>query len=223
MTSPTRRRLTFLAGFAVFFAAVWYFWYTPFVYPLKIFVVLLHELSHAFALLLTGGTVDRITLDPAQGGATVGRGGIQFVTLSAGYLGSLVLGSLLVLGAQWRRARSGLLLAGVGAAVLILTALFVRNAFGLAFGLTCGAALLWGGRRLPVAWSTRILMGLGLTSALYAILDIKSDILDRPELQSDAAMLAELTGIPTLWWGVAWIALAVLASALLLRSVWRNA
>src|SRR5687767_6945732 len=51
----TRRRLAFLAGFAVYFSLLWTFWDTPVVYPLKIFVVLLHELSHALAAWATGG------------------------------------------------------------------------------------------------------------------------------------------------------------------------
>jgi hypothetical protein len=63
---------------------------------------------------------------------------------------------------------------------------------------------------------------LGLTSTLYAILDIKSDVLDRPHLPSDAAMLAEMTGIPTAAWGILWIAIALLVSSWLLRWVARR-
>jgi hypothetical protein len=223
MTSQSRRRLNFVLGFSVYFVAVWYLWYTPVIYPLKIFVVLLHEASHALALLATGGSVSHITLDPAQGGATLGTGGWAFVTLSAGYLGSLALGSLLVKGAQWKRVAPGTLLAVVGGVVLALTAVYVRNPFGLAFGLAFGAALVFSGRRLPAVWSRRLTMGLGLTSVLYAILDIKSDIIDRPGLESDAYMLAELTGIPTVAWGVLWIAIALVATGLLLRSAYRAA
>ncbi|HIF24510.1 MAG TPA: M50 family peptidase, partial [Gemmatimonadetes bacterium] len=68
-----------------------------------------------------------------------------------------------------------------------------------------------------------VLLTLGLTSCLYAILDIKSDILDRPELRSDAAMLGEITGIHTVVWGGLWITVAVLASAWLLQWSYRRA
>eukprot|EP00425_Heterocapsa_triquetra_P025156 CAMPEP_0195122230 /NCGR_PEP_ID=MMETSP0448-20130528/125969_1 /TAXON_ID=66468 /ORGANISM="Heterocapsa triquestra, Strain CCMP 448" /LENGTH=51 /DNA_ID=CAMNT_0040159715 /DNA_START=86 /DNA_END=237 /DNA_ORIENTATION=+ len=39
-----------------------------------------------------------------------------------------------------------------------------------------------------------VLKVIGLTSCMYAVLDIKSDVLDRPYLRSDASMMAEATG-----------------------------
>lgn len=223
MTPRTRRQLALALGFAAFFAALWYFWYTPVVYPLKIFVVLLHELSHAVALWMTGGSVESISLDPRQGGLTVGRGGIAFVTLSAGYLGSLVFGGLLMTGARSSRIRSGTLLAFVGFTVLVLTALFIRGGFGIGYGALTGAALLLGAKYLSAVWASRLIMALGLTSVGYAILDIKSDIIDRPGIRSDAAMLAELTGVPTLVWGFLWIGIAIWAAAWLFRHTIRRA
>lgn len=222
MKPRTKKQIGLLAGFTLYFAALWYLWYTPFVYPLKIFVVLLHEVSHAIALLATGGAVDRITLDPQQGGATWGRGGIRFITLSAGYLGSLLLGGMLVLGAQARRIRSEWLLGFVGVVILVLTAVYIDGAFGVGFGVLFGLALLAGSQKLNAVWSARVLTALGLTSVGYAIFDIKSDILDRPGVQSDAFMLAELTGIPTVFWGILWIGLAIAAAAVLLRRALRN-
>ena len=67
-----------------------------------------------------------------------------------------------------------------------------------------------------------MLTGLGLTSCLYAILDIQSDVLARAHLQSDARMLFELTGIPTALWGVLWIGVGVLACWWLLRWAYRR-
>lgn len=222
MKTATKRRLGFLLGFAAFFVALWFLWNTPVVYPLKIFVVLLHEVSHAAALLATGGTVHRITLDPYQGGATLGAGGSAFLTLSAGYLGSLAWGALLVAGGRARKVRPGLVVGLVGGAVITLTLVYVRSLFGIGFGLLFGAGMILAAGRLPTNWSRRLLLALGMTSCLYAVLDIKSDILDRPELQSDAAMLAELTGVPTAVWGFLWIGIALLGCALLFRWVWRR-
>jgi hypothetical protein len=223
MKPVTRRKLGFLAGFALYFGLLWYFWESAFVYPLKIFVVLLHEWSHAVALLATGGTLERIVLDPSQGGATYGRGGSAFLTLSAGYLGSLLWGGLMVLGAQARRVRAELLTGLIGGAVVALTLMYVRTPFGVVFGLLFGAALIVSSRLVPAIWNRRVLLTLGLTSCLYAIFDIKSDVIDRPHLESDAHMLAEMTGVPTLVWGGVWIALALFISFLLFRRTYRDA
>jgi len=151
MKTRTKRQAAMVAGFVAYFAALWYLWYTPVIYPLKIFVVLLHEVSHALALWVTGGEVASITLNALQGGATYGRGGIPLITLSAGYLGSLGLGALLVMGAQTRRVSPRVLLGVVGGVVLALTLLFIRNAFGFGFGLLFGTGLVVAARQLPVA------------------------------------------------------------------------
>lgn len=223
MRPAARRRLRFLAGFTAYFAGLWLLWGTPVVYPLKIFVVLLHELSHGAVALATGGAIERIVLTEDQGGLCVCPGGNAFLTLSAGYLGSLAWGGLLLAAARAPRRWVRALVAAIGAALLGLTLLYVRSAFGVVFGLGFGAALFAGSRFLSPAANASALTALGLTSCLYAILDIQSDILERPEIQSDARMLAELTGVPTLLWGVLWIAAALAASAWLFLRAYRSA
>src|SRR5687767_8967839 len=142
MQTKTRRRLLFLAGFAVYFCALWLLWPTIWIYPLKIFVVFLHELSHALAGIATGGTVQRITLDPRQRGATYVNGGNAFLMLSAGYLGSLLWGLALLLVARTRPSLARRVVFALGVLLLGATVLFVRNGFGFLFGLLFGFALL---------------------------------------------------------------------------------
>ncbi|MCJ7627079.1 MAG: M50 family metallopeptidase [Longimicrobiales bacterium] len=222
MTPLTKKRATFLAGFLLYFVILWALWDTVIIYPVKVFVVLLHEVSHALAAMATGGSVERIVLNANQGGAAYTVGGIPFVTLSAGYLGSLLWGVIFVMLGFSRWLRPRWIIAGVGVFVLFTTASVVRSPFGLLFGLAFGAALLASSRYFSQRLNRILLLGLGLTSTLYAILDIKSDILARPELRSDAAMLAEMTGIHTVIWGFLWIAIALLVSAWLLRWVARR-
>ena len=64
-----------MAGFAIYFGLLWTLWDTPLIYPLKVFVVLLHELPHAVAVWTMGGSVERIVLDRRQGGETWASGG----------------------------------------------------------------------------------------------------------------------------------------------------
>jgi hypothetical protein len=223
MAARSRSKLRFLAGFASFFCVLWLLWDTPLVYPLKIFVVLLHEVSHAMMSVATGGSVESITLDPMQGGACYCPGGNAFLTLSAGYLGSLLWGGLMLSAAQRSRVKSQWVNGLIGALVVCLTLLYVRNGFGFAFGILFGLALMAVSKKLGDGVNRTLLLALGLTSALYALLDIKSDILDRPEARSDAAMLAEITGIPTAVWGILWIGAAFAFSAFLFRRAYREA
>lgn len=217
MKPRTRSRLTFLAGFAAYFAVLWVLWPTVWVYPLKIFVVFLHELSHGLAAIATGGSIESISLDWREGGETLSRGGSAFLTLSAGYLGSLAWGLLLVLMGRGKPALARAALLGLGAILLAVTALFVRGTFGIAFGVLFGSALLVAGRWFPAVVAQVSVTGLGLTSALYALLDIRSDILERPGELSDGRLLAQMTGVPTLVWGIAWSAIGLAACIWMLR------
>ncbi len=213
-----RRTVLALAGI---FLGVLVLWDTFLVYPLKVLVVLLHEISHGLAAVLTGGSIDRIEVNSDGSGVCYTLGGSRFVTLSAGYLGSMGLGALILVGAS--RSRSDRpLAAGVGVVLVAITLLFVRNAFGFAFGLAFGAALAAAAWKLPARVADTALKIIGLTSCLYAILDIKSDILDRPGIGSDADMLAEYTRIPTLVWGALWILAALAAAGLALRAAARG-
>lgn len=205
--SPTTRRLVAPVAAVAFLAL----WDTPFVFPLKIFVVFLHELSHGLAAILTGGSIVRIELSAAEGGLCVSRGGNPFLVTSAGYLGSLAWGAaLLLLGA---RARSGHLVLGfLGCVFLATTVLWVRSLFGIGYGLIAGGLLLLASVRLSPSASSVLTKVLGVTSCLYAVWDIGSDTLSRSLAGSDASALARLTGIPGVVWGVLWITIALVVT-----------
>lgn len=196
-------------------------WDTPLVTPLKIFVVFLHELSHGLAAVLTGGSIVRIEITPDQGGLCVTRGGWRFLVLSAGYLGSLSLGALLlVAAARWRRDR--LLVALVGLVTLGVTLLYVRSSFGFVYGIAAGACLIVASRKLSEGVCDGILKVIGVVSCLYAVWDIASDTLFRSLAQSDASALGRITGIPGAVWGAFWIGTAVVVTVLALRSAARS-
>jgi hypothetical protein len=184
------------------------FWDSPLLLPLKLFVVLVHEISHGMAAVLTGGAIESIRLTADEGGVCLTRGGSRFLTLSAGYLGSLAFGSLLVLVAA-RSRRDRALVALLGAALVVVTLAFVRSAFGFGYGVVSGAALLLAAHRLPEAAADVILKMLGTVSCLYAVWDIASDTLLRDVPGSDAHGLATLTGIPAAVWGLLWVCIAI--------------
>lgn len=197
--------------------AVVYLWNTWAVYPLKILVVFFHELSHGLMAIITGGSIKEIRVVAAQGGVCVTAGGNRFLTLSAGYLGSLTLGGIILVLAT-RTRQDQLIATVIGGLIIIISLLFVRPiiSFGILFGLLSGMAMIAAGKYLSEESNDFILKVIGLTSCLYAVLDIKSDVLDRPYLRSDARMLAELTHLPTIFWGLLWITIAFIAAVLFL-------
>lgn len=59
-------------------------------------VIAFHEFGHAITAVCTGGRVKSISLDPHEGGVTHMVGGASAITLPAGYLGSSLIGALLI-------------------------------------------------------------------------------------------------------------------------------
>ena len=188
------------------------FWNSPLLWPVKIFVVFLHELSHTLALIVTGGHPAGIQLSPQQGGLAWGTGGNRFVVLNAGYLGSLLWGVALLAVAN-KRAAVPWFLRGMGVALGIATVIWMRPllSFGFLFGLVVAVLLFVLGKKLSGTAGALVLRFLGIFSCLYAILDIWLDVLHPASWgrNSDAAMLAELTGIPAVVWGVGWSLLSI--------------
>jgi hypothetical protein len=191
-------------------------WDTFVVYPFRLFVVLLHEISHGLAALATGGQIVSIGMSFDEGGVCLTRGGSRFLVLNAGYLGSLLWGALfLVLGVRRRRAPT--VIAAVGLFALVVTLLYVRTWFGFFYGLAAGLALVAVASRLKPVVSEVLLATLGAMSCLYAVWDIASDVLLRTAAESDASALARLTGVPAVLWGVVWTALSLAVLAAVVR------
>ncbi|MBN2359834.1 MAG: M50 family metallopeptidase [Deltaproteobacteria bacterium] len=201
-----------LGTIGAMFALVLFFWDWSFLYPIKLFVVLLHETGHGLAAVLTGGSIDHIEISSNLGGVCWSRGGWRLLVLPAGYLGSMFFGGLiLIVSARTRHDRYISMV--LGALVVVLTLWFVRNAFGFAFGLLFGVAMVAAGKFLSERFNDVLLKFLGLTSSLYAIIDIKEDLISRTVPGSDAYAMSQELFLPPVFWGVLWIALALIASS----------
>jgi len=102
---------------------------------------------------------------------------------------------------------------------------FVLQA-GELFGLlmTAGLALFMivSFKFLPPFFHDAFLKFLGITSCIYVIVDIKDDLIDRTNIGSDADALAELTGLPSVGIGIAWISIASISLILALRYVYKQ-
>ena len=136
-------------------------------------------------------------------------GGWPIVIISAGYLGSLLWGALILVLA----ARSGAdhwIMAMLGIAMLLLTALYVRNWYGFGFGLFGGLSALAIAKFLSTWVNDLTLKLIGVVTMLYVPMDIFSDTLARSELRSDARILAEYLGGTTMFWGGLWLVISVI-------------
>jgi hypothetical protein len=220
-TSGDTKELTLQANIVILvgmFIVTVLLWNTVFIYPVKLFVVGLHELSHGLAAVLAGGKIDHIQIDSRIGGycayalpANAGFFKQAFVS-GAGYLGSLIWGALILFAAA-RTRHDRYITFIIGFMMLILSFFVIRTGqlFGIifcfAFALFLFAAYKW----FSPLFHDIFLKFLGLTSCLYVVIDIKEDLIDRSGIGSDADRIAEMIGSPSLsiFIGIAWIILAV--------------
>jgi hypothetical protein len=202
-------------------AAAFALWDTCFLQPLKLLVVLLHELSHGLMALATGGSVIDIVVTPSEGGACHTAGGNAVLIVSAGYLGSMFFGGVLLAASRARAATAAsyfvLALLLTGAAFTV-----IRDSYSHKFALAvAGTAVVVGGLA-PGFVASLALRGIGTVSTLYSLLDIYNDVLSKSAVEhgveSDARALAELTGLPSTAIGLAWMAVALCYLVVALRS-----
>ncbi len=196
--------------------AVFFLWNTTILYPLQILIVFFHESSHAIMAILTGGEVVEMQIDYMQGGHVLSRGGSRFLTLSAGYLGSLGWGIVIYFLAV-QTDIDKIISCVLGVLIAVISIMFVRNTFGLVFGVAGATFLIFMGLKLSLKFNDFILRVIGLTSMLYAPLDIFSDTIQRSYLRSDARMLAEEFGGATMIWGGIWIIISAVLINFCLR------
>lgn len=192
-------------------------------YPFVLFKTFVHELWHGLAAVLSGGGFLSFEIHADSSGLAWTRGGSRWLIASAGYLGaSFTGGVLLVLAARGVPARGLLVVLGGG---LILTSVFLAgNVFGRLSGLALGAGLLLAAVYLSQTWRDGLLLVLAVSLALDALNSLL--VLTRLSLfddrHTDAATMAELTGIPALFWAALWIALSLALLALALRLAYRR-
>src|SRR3989442_12667962 len=105
-------------------------WFVPFAeilsYPFRIFVTFIHEGGHAVAALLTGNSVQSLSVAMNGSGETyTTQGGMfsQMLVSSAGYLGAMSFGALLLVLIR-RSVAARLVLVGSAVVVFALTAIF---------------------------------------------------------------------------------------------------
>lgn len=211
-------------------------WFIPFAeiltYPFRIFVTFVHEGGHALAAILTGNSVQSLTVSMDGSGevysATGGLLSRMFVS-SAGYLGSMTFGALLLVLIR-RTVAARLVLAGSAALILLLTVLFgflapvwnltMPGLFTLLAGVALPAALFGAARYASPKVATFLVAFLAVQCVLNAVFDLKMLLLASAltDAHTDAANMAAATGLPQIFWAAFWMGVAFLILSLALRA-----
>ncbi len=198
-----------------------FLWDTFFIYPIKLFVVMWHEISHGLAAIATGGRVAAIEFSLELGGKCSTEGGIPLIVASSGYLGSLLIGTALF-NTSYDKKASIWLCTGLSILLLLFMANYVGNYFSGIVSLFFSALLFISPRYLPAFIHNYLCRILGLVSALYVVIDIKQDILTDSYIRNDAHVIAEITGISSGFWGILWLLISIIVTASLIIHAYRK-
>lgn len=196
-------------------------------YPFRIFVTFIHEGGHALAALVTGNSVASLSVATNASGETyTTQGGLisQVFISSAGYVGSMAFGALLLIlirravAARWVLLGCGILIFALTMIYGLFKPIFWMTAwsgipFTLFAGLFISASLILIARFASARVATFFVSFLAVQCVLNALFDLKTVLfLSAPfgqPVQTDAVNMANATGIPAILWTVIWIALAL--------------
>jgi hypothetical protein len=208
-------------------------WFIPMAwvlyYPFEIFVTFIHEGGHALAAVLMGRSVNYMWVATNTEGLTVstGQGSMlsQMFISSAGYLGAMVYGALLlVLIRKAVAARIVLLVSGLYIFALTMIFGLIKPVlsfdglsgvpFTLVAGIVLSAALVLIAKFASARVATFFMSFLAVQCVLNALFDLKdlfslSSPFGSALVHTDAVNMANATGIPAIFWAAFWIMLAL--------------
>ncbi|KAJ1652598.1 hypothetical protein IWQ61_007106 [Dispira simplex] len=208
--------LYLIAGYSV---AILILWNVPYLrvvlYPFKLFTVALHEFGHAAVGCCTGAKIHSIEVNPNEGGLTRMSGGVSCCTLPAGYLGSSLLGALMIF-CSFNRLASRII-TGILIGCCLVMLFWARN------WLTRVLIVVFAGLMGFFIWFQQgvvlifFILFLGVMSCLYSLWDIVEDLVMRKVNSSDASQFAKKTGCPAQLCGLLWflVSLAFLTAAVI--------
>jgi 4-amino-4-deoxy-L-arabinose transferase-like glycosyltransferase len=193
--------------------------YASFVtYPVRLFVTFIHEGSHALSGMITGGWVTGLGVSPDGSGLTYIRGGFQPLFSAAGYLGTPLFGSLLLLLlARGMAARKLLLICSIAIAAMIpatiagMVTLVPGAVFGLLTAPLIALFLLIAAAKFPKSGQEWLVGFLGVQCVLNALFDLHTLFLlsATSTTFTDAQVMQKTTGLPAIFWASLWMVTAL--------------
>ena len=221
--------------------ALWFIPYAEYaVYPVRLFVTFIHESSHALIAVLTGGSVQSLTIASDGSGLTYSAPSGFFgavLTSSAGYLGTTVAGVLMLYLIRRKFSPNKILTSeGIFVAVMLVVFTIVSPIFNLftlqvpfsslVFTIIAGsllaAALIGLGIYASPSVASFSVAFLAAQCLLNALFDLKTVLMvNAPfvgsDMANDAANMATVTHIPGFFWVLVWIGISIVMISLGLR------
>jgi Peptidase M50B-like len=185
-------------------------------YPVTMLVTFLHEFGHAFFGIISGGSVESLSVSPDGSGLTTTRGGSVAMVIMGGYLGSAIFGNILFYIGTTRSERwSHNTLIALAVCMGIAAVYWFDNM--VSSGILVGFALLLLLIATKTPWDKEVLMFLGIATVLYIIQDFNGGP------SSDLAQFEERVGIfPARIWMFVWLGIALLISTANLRWIFKG-
>lgn len=211
-------------------------WFIPFAwiatYPFQLFVTFIHEGGHALAAVLTGNSVRSLSVNLDTSGLTetlIPQGGFfsQLFISSAGYLGAIAFGALLL----WlvrHRVKTSVILVGSAAVIAALTGVFgffvpLTNLSFSPFTILSGGLLTLGllasAKYMSRPAASFLVSFLAVQCVLNAIFNLRDLAwLSFTPAHTDAANMQAATGVPAIIWALIWAAVSFLILSFALRA-----
>jgi hypothetical protein len=216
-------------------------WIIPFgdvlTYPFRLFVTFIHEGGHALAAVLTFNSVQSLSVAPNASGMVMStQGGLisQIIISSAGYVGAMVFGTLLLLLIR-KRVKANVVLYGSAALIALLTLYFglikpiisgtwadmTSIPFTFIAGVIITAGLVAVGKFASDEVAKFFISFLAVQCVLNALLDLKNVFfMSSPfaaPMHTDAVNMANATGIPGIIWTLIWIGVSFFLLTMAIR------
>lgn len=191
-------------------------WNSILIYPIKLFVVLLHEISHGIAAVVSGGKIISIQISENLGGQCITSGGVSFIVASAGYLGSLVFGSAIFI-SSYEKKFSSWITTIIAVILIFFSANYITGSTGIILAIIYSVILYLSPRYFNKTIHKYLMKCLGIISSLYVLVDIKEDLLTLEYRESDANILENITGINSAVWGLLWFIISAAVIFYLIR------
>ena len=209
--------------------AAMFLWYWPIgrmlISPVTILNTFIHEYMHALAAWASDGSVSHIVVYANASGVTHISGGQIWLIAPAGYVGSSVMGALLLVLSHRERLVRWLLGFFAASVALGMIVLVRGEALAVAVGITSVVAIFAGAKWLPTGGVVFLAQFVAIQqcAASFQAFYWLFKATEGHGMPSDAMRMAQATGLPAELWAALWCAFSAALVYFAIRYTWRSA